>query len=203
MSDENNPRAHKFFTGARRIPLMVGRFATGEKIPFGPYRITQFVVAGVVLVLCKLTNPLWTSGNILADVATGAAIVVVAGVISGRIPLTKRSAFAMGRSLLQALSAPAEGAVRRAPITIRKPHRSSVLKARHRYEVESTPISATPSAAESVAPVVTATPSTDARPQAVALRPSSVNTANKNQTPSAPRATSAVEALLAQAGATH
>lgn len=190
MSDETPQRANKFFTGARRIPLMVGRLATGEQIPFGPYRITQFVVAGVVLLVCVITNPLWTTGNALMDLVVGAIWVGALGFLSGKLPLTKRSAWAMGRSFFQAMNAPAHGTVRGKEISVRKPHRARGVKSIHKIPLDPD--------TEPILTELTLTqvPEQLVLPSAHAEVSEPVSTPQK---PSLPRPTTALEALLAQA----
>lgn len=196
MSDETPQRANKFFTGARRIPLMVGRLATGEQIPFGPYRITQFVVAGVVLLVCVITNPLWTTNNALLDLVVGAIWVGALGFLSGKLPLTKRSAWAMGRSFFQAMNAPAHGTVRGKEISIRKPHRARGVKSLHKIplapDAEHAVIGTERAHAQS--PEQLELPVTPAE----VIEPVSLIAAAPHK-PSRPRPTTALEALLAQA----
>jgi hypothetical protein len=115
MAEDTRQReVFKFFTGARRIPLMVGRLASGEKIWGGPYKITQFVAGGVAAVAVYTLYNLGVghSGNLITDLVYGAAIVAGVIFLFGKIPSTKRNLLSMVLSFVNFYGAPTAGRYR-------------------------------------------------------------------------------------------
>lgn len=79
-AQETEPDRLRWYTRARRIPKLIGKTASGEHLPGGPYTVTQFVGGALVLVGMNFTRPLW-GGNGLGDylvIALVAAVVVIA-----------------------------------------------------------------------------------------------------------------------------
>ncbi len=77
---ETEPDRLRWYTRARRIPKLIGKTASGEHLPGGPYTVTQFVGGALVLVGMNFTRPLW-GGNGLGDylvIALVATVVVIA-----------------------------------------------------------------------------------------------------------------------------
>lgn len=61
MAEASTTRVMRSYTRGLRIPVRIGRLYDGMRIPGGPYTISQFAVAAVVLVVGYLLMPLWSS----------------------------------------------------------------------------------------------------------------------------------------------
>lgn len=184
MAEESRQReVFKFFTGARRIPLMVGRLASGEKLWGGPYKVTQFVAGGIaaVIVYALYNLGIGHTGNLISDLIYGAAIVIGVIFLFGKIPMTKRNLLSMLSSIFSSVSAPSSGRYRGRPF--------SLPRARRRRRPTSTPKPRRVRPADLPAPV-TATPTKPPEPNPVPARPIPA--------PTSARPMSAVDALLAQ-----
>ncbi|WP_448812112.1 hypothetical protein [Agromyces bauzanensis] len=156
MAEETrNREVFKFFTGARRIPLMIGRMFAGEKLWGGPYKLTQAVAGGVAAVVLYGLYSLGIghNGNILIDLFIGAAIV--AGVIFafGKLPSTKRNLLSMGTSIVTSLTAPPGGRYRGRRLTLARPGRRQPAGRRQQIKT----IVQSPASTTEVAPVPAAT----------------------------------------------
>ncbi|MGO3089950.1 MAG: hypothetical protein ACTII7_09720 [Galactobacter sp.] len=84
MSEANPPTATKFFK-TRIDQELIGRWLNGDKIPGGPYTITQVVLgfcAGAIGLWTK-TRLGWSTGNVLMDAA------IIVGLVVGVIYLLK------------------------------------------------------------------------------------------------------------------
>ncbi|WP_069164502.1 hypothetical protein [Nocardia altamirensis] len=87
----------KVFTGARRFPIIVGKFTNGRPIPLGPYSLTQIITGvGIIagfLMLGTVTNagPVTLAVLFVIGTVLGAAGVYVTGRITfDGIPMTHR-----------------------------------------------------------------------------------------------------------------
>jgi hypothetical protein len=77
MSEERQSTPTKFFK-TRIDQELVGRWPNGDKIPGGPYTLTQVVlgVSAGVFTLWSKNHLGWTSGNVLMDLAITVGVVV-------------------------------------------------------------------------------------------------------------------------------
>lgn len=83
----------QWYNAARRIPILIGKLPSGEQIWGGPYRASQAVTAGVVLLVGFSTRGLWgglVAGPGLVGTITSALVCVgvaaVCGFAAGRLP---------------------------------------------------------------------------------------------------------------------
>lgn len=118
MSDA--PVVMKWFTRVRRIPTLIGKMPSGERIWGGPYRASQLVAFGCVLVASLWSMKWWSKLPFYATGADGqiaayitcAALAVGAGFIAKQIPDQSQSALVLGSGstrLLTSSSAPRYG----------------------------------------------------------------------------------------------
>ncbi|TCK58296.1 hypothetical protein [Curtobacterium sp. PhB136] len=123
MSEQHTPNVARFYTAARRIPVLIGKI-NGARIPGGPYTLTQIVVGGIVLWIGYKTTGLWGAGlyplvrmTVLAGVAFGSTWA------TGKIPSTRRRLMDLASDFGTALSLPDLGTYQGRRISIARPHR--------------------------------------------------------------------------------
>lgn len=124
MSDlQSPPRIARFYTSARRIPILLGKWPNGGRIPGGPYRIVQLVVGSLVFVTGWNTRWLWGGSQIpLAQLFTLVLVSAAATWLSGRIPSTKRKLPNLLIDSVAALTAPGHGTYRGRIFRVAPPH---------------------------------------------------------------------------------
>ncbi|CAQ03330.1 hypothetical protein ACR8AM_10950 [Clavibacter sepedonicus] len=124
MSDlQNASRVARFYTSARRIPILLGKWPNGGRIPGGPYRIVQLVVGSLVFVIGWNTRWLWGGSQIpLAQLFTLVLVTAAATWLSGRIPSTKRKLPNLLMDSMTALTAPGHGTYRGRIFRLAPPH---------------------------------------------------------------------------------
>ncbi|UFU16035.1 conjugal transfer protein (plasmid) [Curtobacterium sp. C1] len=122
MSEQHTPTVARFYTAARRIPVLIGKI-NGARIPGGPYTLTQIVVGGIVLWVGYKTAGLWGAGlyplvrmTVLAGIAFGATWA------TGKIPTTRRRLMDLASDFSTALSLPELGSYKGKRISIARPH---------------------------------------------------------------------------------
>lgn len=123
----------RFFTRARRIPILVGRLPDGRPMPGGPYTLVQVLSgAGVGLTLSK-TTVLWAHFGGLLDLVFAGCVVV--GVVwgTGKLPSSGRNPFTWVLDAVSLYSTPHQGSLRGRPLRVSRPrlvrHRLVVLQA--------------------------------------------------------------------------
>ncbi|PZE54012.1 hypothetical protein [Curtobacterium sp. MCLR17_044] len=123
MSEQHTPTVARFYTAARRIPVLIGKI-NGARIPGGPYTLTQIVVGGIVLWIGYKTAGLWGAGlyplvrmTVLAGIAFGTTWA------TGKIPSTRRRLMDLASDFGTALSLPDLGTYQGRRISIARPHR--------------------------------------------------------------------------------
>ena len=111
-AEQNQVQTGKFYTSARKIPQLIGVTPTGEKIPGGPYTVTQFALGILVLVLGFVTRPIWGSGDIFSEILILLAVTV--GVIygAGKMPRTRRSPLNLMNCTMSLFGRPVTGKYR-------------------------------------------------------------------------------------------
>ncbi|CAM5535378.1 hypothetical protein [Leifsonia shinshuensis] len=114
----------KVFTGARKFPKVVGRLLDGQRIPGGPYRVSQLVAGGSVflLTLGGYAIGLWRLGNPVFDFVVGTAFVAMVFWVTGKLPQTKRNPLSVAGSFMHAFVAPRGGVVRGRFVTLPRSH---------------------------------------------------------------------------------
>lgn len=117
MGEQRAPEVARFYTSTRRIPVVFGKFPTGEKLWGGPYTSWQLVALVLTLPVAWLTLvSLGVTSTIVAGLVS-ILLAIGAGVGAGRIPNDIRNPLAIVAEAFGALSAPARGRVAGQPVT--------------------------------------------------------------------------------------
>lgn len=115
MSDA--PMVMKWFTRVRRIPTLIGKMPSGERIKGGPYKAAQLVAFGLVLCASLWSMKWWAQLPLFATGLTGqlyaygtcVILAVAAGLVAKRMPNDGQGALVLGSGstrLLTSSSAP-------------------------------------------------------------------------------------------------
>ena len=101
MSEHETPAVVRYHTAGRRQPMLIGKDASGRRLPGGPYTIYQVVAVVVVATGMWHTTSLWATQmtSISALLIIGAA-AVGAGYLVGRLDLSGRNPLLILLSLL-------------------------------------------------------------------------------------------------------
>jgi hypothetical protein len=156
MSEQHTPNVARFYTAARRIPVLIGKI-NGARIPGGPYTLTQIVVGGIVLWIGYKTTGIWGASlyplvrmTVLAGVAFGSTWA------TGKIPSTRRRLMDLASDFGTALSLPDLGTYQGRRISIARPHRvdgTVLMQLEPGVQVATAAVAAAPAAvAEPTAP---------------------------------------------------
>ncbi|WP_369370338.1 hypothetical protein AB1046_16275 [Promicromonospora sp. Populi] len=81
----------KFYTKARRIPMLVGKLPSGGRIWGGPYTITQVGAGAVVAFVLWRTAPLWAQMGGFMNIAVAVGVVVGVVWATGKLPSSGRN----------------------------------------------------------------------------------------------------------------
>jgi hypothetical protein len=125
MSDPlQSRRTARFYTGARRVTVLIGKLPNGGRVPGGPYTIVQIVVGSLTLLLGWNTRQIWGGafGSPLTQLVALAAAAVAATWFSGKIPSTKRKIPDLMLDTFTAVVAPSTGTYKGSPIRLAVPH---------------------------------------------------------------------------------
>lgn len=124
MAYQSETPIARFFTRARRIPLLLGKLPGGGKIPGGPYTLPQISFGVVVFVVGWWTKPIWGPPLGAPLIQTATLLLVCAGVVflSGRIPTTRRKLSDLALSALTAIHAPSTGRYDGSAVRLAAPH---------------------------------------------------------------------------------
>jgi hypothetical protein len=123
MTENNSRETVKYYTRARKFPILLGRMPDGTKIPGGPYTLHQFLAGLAVLAVGGLTMDIWGAFGRLGNLVVLLSLSLTALFLVGRIPLHGRSPFLLVTGLMRITSAPRMGRYRGRPIRIRRQHR--------------------------------------------------------------------------------
>ncbi|WP_435740105.1 hypothetical protein [Clavibacter nebraskensis] len=138
----SSPRVARFYTSARRIPILIGKMPNGGRILGGPYSILQLVTLGFVFFTGWYTRGLW--GPSMSPLLQILTLVMVSGastLAAGRIPSTKRKLPDLAMDAMAAVTAPFSGSYQGRPLRLAPPHIAggAVLLALDPSEVNATP----------------------------------------------------------------
>lgn len=126
MSDES-PRIITRFYRVVRIPIMVGRLPSGEKIIGGPYTAAQIVAVAFTAIMLYQTFPLWRTDSFLANIGLAIAIICIVGIIAGKMqkldgnPMIHFDGFMGSLSTRYVLK---QGTYRGSPLKLDRPRRA-------------------------------------------------------------------------------
>lgn len=125
MSDPlQSRRAARFYTSARRVPVLIGKLPNGGRVWGGPYSIIQIVVGSLTLLVGWNTRAIWGGafGSPITQLVALAAAAAAATWFSGKIPSTKRKIPDLMMDTFTAVVAPSTGTYKDAPIRLAPPH---------------------------------------------------------------------------------
>lgn len=189
--DVERPRVSRFYTGVRRIPIMIGK-AGNTRLPGGPYSVMQFMAGGAVLVIGWNTMSVWGPlfGTFpLVRIVALLGMAATALWLAGQLPSTRRKIHHLAADTMGAIANPSAGTLNGQPMKLRSPHR-----------LTGTVLIAGAPAVDEHAPVHAAVPVPAPVPAAQAVVVEEVLSAPSASSPVAPtRFASGLDRLLEQA----
>ncbi|MFI6424927.1 hypothetical protein [Promicromonospora sp. NPDC050880] len=96
----------KFYTKARRIPMLVGKLPSGGRIWGGPYTITQVGAGAVVAFALWQTAPLWARLSGFMNIVVAVGLVVGTVWATGKLPSSGRNPVAFVMDAMNLTSSP-------------------------------------------------------------------------------------------------
>ena len=96
----------KFYTKARRIPMLVGKLPSGGRIWGGPYTITQVGAGAVVAFALWKTAPLWAQLGGFMNIVVAVGVVVGVVWATGKLPSSGRNPVAFVMDAMNLTSSP-------------------------------------------------------------------------------------------------
>lgn len=167
MSAEQGVEVTRWYTSALRIPRLIGKLPSGERIWGGPYTVAQVVVAVAVLIVGFKTMGLWGYSNLLVNGTTLLGVSAAALVLAGQIPSTGTNPAVLIQGSLTQLSRRPVGTWRGSALQM--PTRATSMGGKVRlFEMPELPARPEParSAEASTTTAVEARPTSDSAPQA-------------------------------------
>jgi hypothetical protein len=149
----------KFYTKARRIPMLVGKLPSGGRIWGGPYTITQVGAGAVVAFALWKTAPLWAQLGGFMNIAVAVGLVVGVVWATGKLPSSGRNPVAFVMDAMNLTSSP--GRLAGGQVALPKPRLMT-----HRVMVVLPRQTVVPSRAETVTEQVRPAMTGTTRPQA-------------------------------------
>jgi len=123
MTDTTRPvHVARFFTIARKFPILIGKLPNGGRIWGGPYTMGQAVIGMTALIVGWNTRSWWSTQSIVGDLGILVAVAATSVFLARKIPSTRRNAANVLIDAQVAITVPAAGRYRGKPIRIRKPH---------------------------------------------------------------------------------
>lgn len=83
--------AARWYTGTRRIPTVIGKLPTGEKLIGGPYTVSQLLTMLGLFLGLFATRSAWSMSNGVTNMAVLVVGPIFAGWVVARIPWNVRS----------------------------------------------------------------------------------------------------------------
>lgn len=111
----------RWYTRARRFPLLVGRTPDGTQLPGGPYTIPQILAGAGAFALGTFTRGIWGAWGLIGDTVVLALVSWGVVFAVGKVPLSGRNPVAAAYGLYTALAAPSSGRIAGRPVRIRPP----------------------------------------------------------------------------------
>jgi hypothetical protein len=96
----------KFYTKARRIPMLVGKLPSGGRIWGGPYTITQVGAGAVAAFALWKTAPLWAQLGGFMNIVVAVGVVVGVVWATGKLPSSGRNPIAFVMDAMNLTSSP-------------------------------------------------------------------------------------------------
>ncbi|MFE7505128.1 hypothetical protein [Promicromonospora sp. NPDC057488] len=162
----------KFYTKARRIPMLVGKLPSGGRIWGGPYTITQVGAGAVVAFALWKTAPLWAQLGGFMNIVVAVGVVVGVVWATGKLPSSGRNPVAFVMDAMNLTSSP--GRLSGGQVALPKPrlmtHRVMVVVPGAAAHVAQ-PVRAAVRPAEAVPPTVVRPVPTELLPELTARGP--------------------------------
>lgn len=115
MSENDAYQVGRFYTGVRRLQIVIGTWHDGTPIPGGPYTLTQIMAMVIVGLAGWFTQDFWDVPFIVFVVFWLATTVGV-GLLIGKLPAGKRSLVNFLNCLGRLISRPALGRWKSRPV---------------------------------------------------------------------------------------
>jgi hypothetical protein len=129
MSELREPA--RFYTLARRVPILVGKLHDGTRLLYGPYTIIQVVGAVVTGFVMSKTTALWASGDVLIDVPVFAGLVIGVAFALGKVPHSGRNPLSVVLGAASLMVAPRGGSRRGRSVAVGRPRRVRYVLTQH------------------------------------------------------------------------
>lgn len=126
MSDES-PRVVTRFYRVVRIPIMIGRLPSGEKIIGGPYTAAQIVTVALVSMMLYKGYALWRTDSLLINLLLALGVVLGAGILAGKLEKLDGNPFIQFDGITGAINSrylSKQGTYRGKPLKFDKPGRA-------------------------------------------------------------------------------
>lgn len=128
MSTDQGVEVTRWYTSALKIPRMIGKLPSGERLWGGPYTLTQGTVGVGVFIVGFKTMGWWGYSNLLVNGFTLFAVSAIALVLVGQIPSTGANPAVLIQGSLSQLTRRAVGTWRGSPL--QSPARATALGGR-------------------------------------------------------------------------
>ncbi|MGF0118761.1 hypothetical protein ACQFYA_20910 [Promicromonospora sp. Marseille-Q5078] len=166
--------AARWFTRARRIPILIGRAHDGSRIPGGPYTIGQVIAAAIALFVMWKTATLWAHFGWVTNATVFIGVVAGVVILVGKLPRGGRNPLSWAAGFLALYLRTPGGTVGGRPLRVTPPR-----KVQHRIvmPVATLPTSTQDEDDRGVQPATAEQPSVDPTPVAAQAAPQPPRTA--------------------------
>ena len=113
----------RWYTRARRgVPILIGRTPNGERLPGGPYTLTQLVVFAATLGVGQVTVGLWGRFGGIGNLIVLAVTAVGLAWVASRVPTEKANGWAVFHGVRHTATISRAGKHRGGPVKVRGAH---------------------------------------------------------------------------------
>lgn len=148
MSEQQHVEVGRFYTLARRFPILIGKLDAGTRLPFGPYTIAQVIGLVLVVYVLQRTYAWWLALPFPWPLFIAIGVPLGTAIVLRKLPLTGRGPISTLESLVNLFTSPSGGRINQRTTVLRRPHRVTgptfALAAWH--EVPTAPTTPPPSA---------------------------------------------------------
>lgn len=131
MPDHENQTVVRYHTAGRRQPMLIGKDASGRRLPGGPYTVYQILAVVIVATTMWQTTAIWAPRmTSLSTLLVIGAATLGAGLLTGRVDFSGRNPLWILLSLLTAtpaLTSTHPGRLRGRPLPGSKPRQVRTL----------------------------------------------------------------------------
>lgn len=139
MPDHENQTVVRYHTAGRRQPMLIGKDASGRRLPGGPYTVYQILAVVIMATTLWHTTALWAPRmTSLSTLLVIGAATLGAGYLTGRVDFSGRNPLLILLSLLAAtpaLISTNPGRLRGRPLPASKPRQVRTLATTSRTTV--------------------------------------------------------------------